>query len=401
VFVFVCLFKGKRKKIKSSPKKCVHLNKTQTKMLKLFFSIILVALLAIAIGFYLQSKQTANTTVPKSSTAPFSVCSPINFTLDASSFTPTKQRSNEIVRWTYEATKLFLSFGTRVAGATNEGRFKSLRFLQDSLKCVTNQQQPQHWIYREDIFSEETVIGKKEFTNIVVESNFCGNQQQDAKRRHLVVAAHWDSKLFNEFEFVGACDSAVPVILMIRLLRQVAAVVGHQHNKNNNQTFCDQAPKITFMFLDGEEAFVDWVGDDNTYGSRHLANLYEKEDKIRSISLFMLLDLLGPTRPTFYNYFKDKTGDHYERMRNIEIKQRQNGRRRTKDSAAFFSPQLPRGGVDDDHRPWMQRGVPILHLIPMPFPPEWHKAGDTLESIDFDHTVVDLYNIIAEFTLTF
>ena len=99
-----------------------------------------------------------------------------------------------------------------------------------------------------------------------------------------------DTKLFKEFEFVGACDSAVPVIMMMRLVRQVAAVF--QNNINKQNVLCKTLPKITFMFLDGEEAFVDWVGDDNTYGSRHLANVYEKEGKIDSISLFMLL-LLG------------------------------------------------------------------------------------------------------------
>lgn len=350
------------------------------------------------------SKSAASSppSVHLSSTSSFQVCSQISLELDSAPSSPTKKRSDQVASWMYQATKTLLDFGTRVAGDTNVGRHRSLRFLQDSLKCVVNQQ-PGDWIYREDVFSASTVIGPKEFTNIVVESNFCGQQQlndSSTVRRHLVIAAHWDSKLFKEFDFVGACDSAVPVVMMIRLLRHVAAVLEH-HKRIANQTFCDGAPKFTFMFLDGEEAFVDWVGDDNTYGSRHLAALYETENRIKSISLFMLLDLLGPRRPTFFNYFKDTTGTHFERMMRIENRQRNNKRRRTTDPAAFFSAQPSRGGVDDDHRPWMQRGVPILHLIPLPFPPAWHTSGDNLASIDFDHTVVDLYNIIAEFALTF
>jgi hypothetical protein len=39
-------------------------------------------------------------------------------------------------------------------------------------------------------------------------------------------------------------------------------------------------------------------------------------------------------------------------------------------------------GVGDDHTPFQQLGVPILHLISMPFPPFWHNARDNESVID-------------------
>jgi glutaminyl-peptide cyclotransferase len=37
--------------------------------------------------------------------------------------------------------------------------------------------------------------------------------------------------------------------------------------------------------------------------------------------------------------------------------------------------------IEDDHVPFMRRGVPILHAITVPFPETWHKNGDNAESL--------------------
>lgn len=336
----------------------------------------------------------------------FNICSPLNHALDGPTTTPspTAERSQDIVSWIRAASEEFLGYGTRVAGATNKGRRKAMRFIRDALQCIVNEttttSSTKKWKLWQDKFSQNTVIGPKEFTNYILESEPDEvSASETEKQKHLVIAAHYDSKLFKDFEFVGACDSAIPIVMMLRLARHVAAF-------HSTGAATSSKTKFTFLFLDGEEAFVDWQGDDNTYGSRHLADIYERNGKLKSISTFMLLDLLGPKNPTFYNHFHshgDKTAsDQFLRMQRIEQRQRDvNRMRATAAPSSFFSPRPHGGGVDDDHKPWMQRGVPILHLIPLPFPPEWHKAGDTIETIDFDETVLDLYNIIAEYTLTF
>ena len=38
------------------------------------------------------------------------------------------------------------------------------------------------------------------------------------------------------------------------------------------------------------------------------------------------------------------------------------------------SPAQIRGKISDDHLPFLDRGVPILHLIPSPFPSVWHTV---------------------------
>ena len=56
----------------------------------------------------------------------------------------------------------------------------------------------------------------------------------------------------------------------------------------------------------------------------------------------------------------------------------------------FDTTPLPAGIlVDDDYRPFMERGVKILHLISYPFPAVWHRQSDTIANIHYD-TVDDL-----------
>ncbi len=39
----------------------------------------------------------------------------------------------------------------------------------------------------------------------------------------------------------------------------------------------------------------------------------------------------------------------------------------------------------DDHEPFLERGVDqILHLIPTPFPRNWHTLKDDGSNLDFD-----------------
>lgn len=31
--------------------------------------------------------------------------------------------------------------------------------------------------------------------------------------------------------------------------------------------------------------------------------------------------------------------------------------------------------IEDDHIPFLMRGVPVLHVIPWPFPDDWHRIS--------------------------
>lgn len=58
--------------------------------------------------------------------------------------------------------------------------------------------------------------------------------------------------------------------------------------------------------------------------------------------------------------------------------------------------QFTSGMVEDDHIPFMQRGVDILHIIPLPFPPVWHTMNDDGAHLD-GPTVQDWAKIVTAF----
>ena len=54
------------------------------------------------------------------------------------------------------------------------------------------------------------------------------------------------------------------------------------------------------------------------------------------------------------------------------------------------------GRVGDDHVPFIERGVEVLHIIPNPFPRVWHNMDDDGEHLDMD-TVEDWTKLVTAF----
>ena len=51
---------------------------------------------------------------------------------------------------------------------------------------------------------------------------------------------------------------------------------------------------IELLFLDGEEAFIDWyLGDDHTYGSRHYVQEAKRTGDLARIKAMILVDMIG------------------------------------------------------------------------------------------------------------
>jgi glutaminyl-peptide cyclotransferase len=158
-------------------------------------------------------------------------------------------------------------------------------------------------------------------------------------------------------------------------------------SKDNNDL------SIMFVFFDGEEAFVEWGPKDSIYGARHLAQKWEDEDFLTKIDIFMLLDLLGSPDPTFYN-LNPETLTWYQRLSGIEdflsdahlMNRYTTSGMTTRAPNKFFNQYSIHAGIEDDHVPFMKRGVPILHLIPVPFPTVWHKFDDDRSAVDVETT---------------
>ena len=114
----------------------------------------------------------------------------------------------------------------------------------------------------------------------------------------MVLVCHYDSKISPQ-GFLGATDSAVPCAQMINLAHTMKMDLDDQKNSNSELT-------LQLLFLDGEEAFVQWTATDSIYGARHLASKLETTNyqynriqgsELDRMDIFVLLDLLGAKDP--------------------------------------------------------------------------------------------------------
>ncbi|KAH9509129.1 hypothetical protein Btru_049131 [Bulinus truncatus] len=235
------------------------------------------------------------------------------------------------------------------------------------------------WDVEKDVFEDSTPYGTKEFTNIIA-------TYDPSKTHKVVLACHFDSKYFEKNKFVAATDSAVPCAILLETARQLQCLM----NKGPLEKSSASDLTLQLLFLDGEEAFKDWTSTDSLYGARHLAQKWENEadvnqpdiKKISTIREFILLDLIGTKDTQFIQQF-EKTKDLYEHLIKIEGLLRNNKYLTGKHNGPIFSKREGWGGIEDDHVPFMRRGVEVLHLISTPFPSVWHKPEDDWEHLDF------------------
>lgn len=254
------------------------------------------------------------------------------------------------------------------------------------------------WSIEEDAFMANTPHGAKPFRNLMVTPN-----AKSCKR--LVLACHYDSKYFKKGEFVAATDSAVPCAMMISLAKTLDAALKDKAIKNPSST------SLQLIFFDGEEAFENWSQTDSLYGSRHLAEKLNKTpivdtecksndliSELDRIELMVLLDLLGAQSPKFYSYFPE-SDESYARLLNIEqslsSSQVLTGQSNSY-SKGYFQNRRSFSYIEDDHIPFFQRGVKIIHVIPSPFPSVWHKLSDNGSALHHP-TINDLLKIFKVF----
>ncbi|XP_055386063.1 glutaminyl-peptide cyclotransferase-like isoform X2 [Condylostylus longicornis] len=248
-----------------------------------------------------------------------------------------------------------------------------------------------HWQVDRDTFEDITPHGKIRFENIIATQN-------PSAERFLILACHYDSKFFPDDEFVGATDSAVPCSMMINL-----AQIMNDYLKLQNKTKNGNKLGLMFIFFDGEEAFVEWGPKDSIYGARHLATKWESENFLKKIDMLMLLDLLGAPDAKFYSFFKS-TENAYIKLIQIEEKLTYHGALDkhissgviSKYKNSYFQEKSATSYIEDDHIPFLRREVPILHMIPIPFPDTWHTPEDNKKNIDFV-TVENLNKILRAF----
>ncbi|KAE8336758.1 hypothetical protein BDV24DRAFT_167929 [Aspergillus arachidicola] len=254
------------------------------------------------------------------------------------------------------------------------------------------------------------------FVNIIAYRSPPGVNETDVG--WLTLVAHYDS-LKEPEGFIGAIDSAAPCSIIMNAVRNIDAALSRKwDNMSSSPADTHEQYGIQVIFTDGEESFANTlIASDGLYGSRSLAahwavdkypSTAKYETRLSSISLLVLLDLLGSKNPQIGSYYPVTHSD-YQRLAALESRLRELGQLKSsvmQDRSWFVDRttdvrSLNRHPVEDDQVPFSGLGVKVLHVIDADpatgeFPSVWHTHEDDENHLDLD-TIQDWSHLITAF----
>lgn len=237
----------------------------------------------------------------------------------------------------YDHLRQMVSFGPRPAGSPAIERTRG--YITDQLKALGITATPQP-------FDAQTPVGRIHMVNLI-------GTIPGARKERLVLAGHYDTKLFREFRFVGANDGGSSAALLLEMARVLKA-------RRNTLT-------VELLFLDGEEATLrDWGGTDHTYGSQHYVDAAKKSGGLAGLKALVLVDMVGD--------------------RDLRIMRETLSTKWMTDAIWATAKRLGYGStfvdeatrIEDDHIPFLEAGVQAVDVIDLEYP-AWHTASDTLD----------------------
>src|SRR5438552_2475546 len=219
--------------------------------------------------------------------------------------------------------------------------------IEQTRKYIREQLAASGLIAVEQAWDDQTPLDKVHMVNLVVTI-------PGARKERIVIAGHYDTKLYRQFRFVGASDGGSSAAFLLEIARVLKG-------RKNPMT-------IELVFLDGEEARLpDWSGTDNTYGSRHYVDVARRDGTLATLKAMLLVDMIGDSDLVM---LRDTNSTPW--LTNIiwdTAKQ--------KDLDDYFIPDSTR--IEDDHLPFLAAGVPSVDIIDLDYE-AWHTSKDTLDA---------------------
>jgi glutaminyl-peptide cyclotransferase len=239
----------------------------------------------------------------------------------------------------FEHVRQLVDLGPRVAGTA--GAQKARDYIKAQLAAIGLTAQ-------EQAFRATTPTGPVDMVNLRV---FLPGATASGER--LLLAGHYDTKLFRDFTFVGANDGGSSTAFLIEAARVLKDRKG--------------AIPIELVFFDGEEAVLEWTPMDHTYGSQYYVDTAKKDGTLKQIRGLILVDMIGDSdlrisrESSSTPWMTDAIWATAKRLKRPE----------------FIDQSTP---IEDDHVPFLQAGVPAVDIIDLDYP-EWHRAGDRLDKV--------------------
>jgi glutaminyl-peptide cyclotransferase len=259
----------------------------------------------------------------------------------------------------YEYASQFAAIGPR--WPTGPGHAKAEDFLRSHFLGA-------HDALEEDKFTADTPIGPVPMCNFIV--RFPGT-----KPGEIVLGTHYETNYpLRNINFVGANDGASTTGLLMAIADELRAQTARSPAKKLD------GYSVWLVFFDGEEAIQQWSRSDSTYGSRHLAAKWGHYGTLDDVKAFLLADMIGD---------KDLDIERETKSTPWLVSLVAQAAKKFGYQRYFFQQSLD---VEDDHLPFVERGVPSIDVIDLDYGPNnsyQHTAQDTMDKISAHSLTID------------
>jgi glutaminyl-peptide cyclotransferase len=316
----------------------------------LWFNLPLALALTIALASTAACTKGTGTTAAASSTSESREASPVQPATPSAPAADNAPLPHIDAKRAFEYTREVTAFGPRYMG--NENHKKLERYIIDHLKGDQ---------VEDDAFTADTVEGKFPVRNII--AKFPGTEDGI-----IVIMGHYDTNYpLRNTGYVGANDGGSSTAILLEFANQLrsGASGGGTGKKRDGYS-------VWLVWTDGEEAVKSWSDTDSLYGTRHLAEKWEQDGTLKKIKALMVMDMIAPTDLAV---LRDTNSTPW--LLDLIYAAAERGGYQSH----FYVLQT---AIEDDHLPFVKRGVPCADVIDMPYGYNdvfHHTPQDTMDKL--------------------
>jgi Zn-dependent M28 family amino/carboxypeptidase len=250
----------------------------------------------------------------------------------------------------FQYTREVTAFGARYMGSENHKKLE---------RYITQHLQGDSVEY--DGFTADTVAGKFPVRNIM--AKFPGT-----KDGIVVIFGHYDTNYpLRSTGYVGANDGGSSTAILLEFANQLRGQL-HAGPKGKTRDGCS----VWLVWTDGEEAVKTWTATDSVYGSRHLAEKWERDGTLKKIKALLVMDMIGDAD---LNIDRNTKGAPWLLDLIYAAAEREGYQ------SHFYARE---GAIEDDHIPFFERGVPTADVIDLDYGYNnvfHHTPQDTMDKL--------------------
>jgi glutaminyl-peptide cyclotransferase len=252
----------------------------------------------------------------------------------------------------FQCVKEIVAFGPRPLGSANHKK------VEDYLVAHLKGDEVEN-----DTFTADTPEGKFPVHNIV--AKFPGT-----KDGIIVIASHYDTNYpLRNTSYIGANDGASSSALLLEFANQLR---GKKRDGYSIWLVWDDAEEAIKPDGSGGLPQVMPFTEDSLYGITHLAEKWQADGTLKKTKAFLLADMVGDAD---LNIERDSNSTPWLEAVVYEAASRLGYQ------SHFFARTME---VDDDHIPFVKRGVPSADLIDFNYGYNdvfWHTTQDTVDKL--------------------